>query len=89
MRTKKGFNLRQVGDEHIIVASGAGNVDFTNVISLNESAARLWEQVAGKEFTANDMAAYLLEWYEIDNETASKDAVKLADAWLKAGIVEE
>ena len=89
MKTKKGFNLRQVGDEHIIMASGAENIDFTNIISLNESAAKLWKEVADKTFTAEDLARLLLEWYEIDEEIAQKDARDLLNDWLKAGIIEE
>ncbi|NDW12632.1 PqqD family protein [Bacteroides sp. 214] len=87
MKIKSGFNLRQIGDEYIIVASGAENVDFTHVISLNESAARLWKEVDGKEFTERDLAKLLLDWYEIDEETARKDSETLAKDWLDAGIV--
>ena len=42
MRIKKGFELRDVCGEHIIVAYGIENIDFNKVISLNESATYLW-----------------------------------------------
>ena len=42
MKAKKGFKLRNVCGEHVIVAEGIDNVDFTNIISMNESSAYLW-----------------------------------------------
>lgn len=88
MKIKPGFNLRQIGDEYIIVATGAENVDFTRIISLNESAARLWKEVSGKEFTEKDLAELLLDWYEIDEETARKDSDTLIKSWIDAGIAQ-
>ena len=39
MRIKEGFELREMCGEHIIIATGVANIDFSTVISLNESAA--------------------------------------------------
>lgn len=44
MKTKIGFNLRQVCGENIIVAEGEENIDFSNIISMNESSAFLWKK---------------------------------------------
>ena len=41
MKAKKGFNLREVCGQHIIVAQGKENIDFSNIISMNESSAWL------------------------------------------------
>lgn len=89
MRTKKGFNLRTVCGENIIVAEGKENIDFCNIISMNSSSAYLWQEIAGKEFDCNDMAELLTAQYEVDKDTALNDAKKLAEEWIKAGIVEE
>ena len=32
MKIKNGFTLHQIGDEHIIMHNGTGNVDFSNII---------------------------------------------------------
>ena len=55
MRIKPGFELRSICDEHIIIAHGLDNIDFTKVISLNESAADVWYAVVDKDFTIEDM----------------------------------
>ena len=88
MKQKQGFNLRHVGSEHIIVAEGLENIDFSKIISLNDSAAFLWTKVKDKEFTIKDLAELLIEEYDIDGATASTDAEVLAESWVKADIVE-
>lgn len=89
MRIKPGFTLRTIGNEHIIIADSAENVDFSRIISLNESAARLWTAIGDKEFTAENSAAKLREWYEVDEATARDDAQRLIDAWKEVGLIEE
>lgn len=89
MKIKKGFDLREVCGENIVVAYGRENIDYNKVISLNESAAYLWKAVAGKNFTADTMAKLLCSEYEVDAETAANDAQALLDEWTKAGLTEE
>lgn len=51
MKAKKGFKLRNVCGEHVIVAEGIDNVDFTNIISMNESSAYLWNEISSLIFS--------------------------------------
>ena len=88
MKIKKGFVLRQMCGENIVTAEGLEHITFNTLISLNATAAFLWEKVEGKEFTAEEMAQYLVEEYGIDMELALTDAGKLAQAWIDAGIAE-
>lgn len=87
MRTKKGFNLRNVCGENIIVAEGVDNIDFSRIISLNESAAYLWKKVQDKDFTAEDLTSLLLDEYDVDEQTATQDAETLLKQWQEAEIV--
>ena len=90
MKAKTGFNLRTVCGENIIVAEGKENIDFSNIISMNESSAFLWKNVQEKEsFTTSDLAQLLCDEYEVDLETATADATQLARQWIEAGIVSE
>ena len=89
MKTKKGFDLREMCGEHIIIGTGVENIDFSKVISLNESAAWLWREVEGKEFTPQSLAALLMEQYDVDEATALADATALAAQWVSVGIVAE
>lgn len=89
MRINQGFELREMCGEQIIIATGVANIDFSKVISLNESAAWLWKQVEGKEFTPETLAALLMEEYDVDEATALADARNLADLWMREGVVAE
>lgn len=88
MKTKKGFNLRQVCGENVIVAEGVENIDFSSIISMNESSAYLWNNIQGKEFDKNDLVELLTQKYDVDADTAAKDVEALVAQWLKAGIIE-
>lgn len=90
MKAKKGFNLRSVCGQYIIVAQGKENIDFSNIISMNESSAYLWRQIQdGKsDFTAADLANMLTEEYEVDQNTALADAKTVISQWQEAGIIE-
>lgn len=88
MKIKKGFNLRTICGEQIIVAEGIENIDFSKIISLNESSAYLWNAVAGKDFTAEDLAQLLTDRYEVDDATALADAKEISRKWVEVGIVE-
>lgn len=89
MKVKNGFNLREVCGEHIIVAEGDENIDFSNIISMNESSAYLWEEVQKMgTFTVDNLVELICNQYEIDEATARKDAIALAAQWGTAGIIE-
>ena len=88
MKAKPGFNLRVVCGENIIVAEGEENIDFSNIISMNESYAYLWNSIQGKDFEVKDLVDLLIEMYEVDEETATRDARLLVDQWKQAEIIE-
>lgn len=88
MKTKKGFNLRNICGENIIVAEGIENIDFSNIISMNESAAYLWEKIQGKDFDTQALVKLLTDEYDVDEKTALADATALVEQWSNAGIVE-
>jgi len=88
MKTKNGFRLRNICGENIIVAEGIDNIDFSRIISMNESSAFLWQKVAGKDFTEEDLVSYLTEEYEVDETTANADVKKLIVKWKEAGIID-
>lgn len=94
MKAKTGFRLTDVCGSNILIAEGKENIDFSNIISMNESSKLLWDSIQGKDFTVEDLANILIDNYQLDNNTplpkeqAMKDAKEIADSWIKAGIVE-
>lgn len=87
MKIKPGFELRKICGENIVISHGIENISFTKVISLNESAAIIWENVIGKDFTIADVTQLLLDNYEVDEPTAEADSASLVREWNEIGIV--
>ena len=88
MKTKNGFNLRQICGENVIVAEGEENIDFSNIISMNESSAYLWKNIQDKDFSEDELVKLLTEEYDVDEVTAKSDVNNLVKSWLNAGIIE-
>lgn len=88
MKICEGMVLRSLAGCFIVTGDGRSPVDFSKVISLNETAAYLWNEVKDKEFSVDDLAALLTARYEVDEATAKADAQKLADTWREAGLLE-
>lgn len=87
MKIKSNYKLRTVAGETIVVNQGAGEKDLTQIISLNGSARMLWEEVADKEFTTDDVARLLADTYGIDMERAQHDAAVWVGALEKCDII--
>lgn len=81
--------MRKICRENIIMAYGRENINYNKVISLNESAAYLWENVVGKDFTVETLVSLLQQEYDVDAETANNDARTLLDEWVKVGLVQD
>lgn len=88
MKIKEGFTLRTICGEHIVIGEGLSQVNFNKMLSLNASAAYLWEQLKGKEFTMEDAVQLLTDKYDVTPERASEDVKKLLDEWKKQEVVE-
>ena len=88
MKLKEGFVLRPLGTEYIVLGEGLAQVDFNKMVTLNETAAYLWKEVEGKEFTAETLKTLLLDRFDVSEEIAAKDAEAIAAKWIEAGIAE-
>ena len=87
MKKKPGINMRNICGENIIVAEGNVNIDFTNILSLNESAAYLWQRIGDEHFDIDTLTQWLMEEYEVDIDTARQDVIAMVDKWLELNII--
>lgn len=88
MKLRKGFVLREIGTDHVVVPEGIEVIDFNKLISLNGSAKYLWESLQDKDFTVDEVATLLTDKYEVVAETAKADAAKLIAKWQEIGLIE-
>jgi hypothetical protein len=89
MKIKKGYRLRPLGKEYILVAEGLDVMDANTMVSMNATAAFLWEAVEGKEFDTETLVQLLLDEYDVDHATAEKDVKALLQTWNKANVIED
>ena len=89
MRIKKGFVLRVVCGENVIVGEGLGAINFGKLLSLNESAAWLWKQAQEQgDFTVESLAEKLYETYDVSLEEARQDVAEIVEDWKNIEVVE-
>ena len=89
MRIKEGFILRSICGEYVVVGEGLSQVNFNKMLSLNDSAAYLWKEAEGRDFTEEDLIQLLLDRYDVSTELAASDVRKLLETWISEGVVTE
>lgn len=80
--------MRPLGQEYILVAEGLDVVDATRMISMNATAAFLWEEVADREFDAQTLVDLLVDNWDVTPEIAEKDIATLLKSWERAEVLE-
>jgi hypothetical protein len=89
MRIKEEYKVREMAGEHIVVMQGRYGVDMTKVIALNETSLWLWNRLQGREFGTDDVRDLLLGEYDVDAETAERDAQAWVARLKTCNLVEE
>lgn len=72
MKIADGFVLKKVADSYVVVPVGENVVDFTSMITINESGEFIWRQLL-EDTDTETVADALCAEYEVDRETALKD----------------
>lgn len=88
MHIKDNFKVRKIAGENLIINQGSTHSDLTKIISLNDTAVYLWEELKGKEFSVDTAADLLVKKYGIEKDQALKDAEKWIDTMKKEGVIE-
>ncbi|MDR1598944.1 MAG: PqqD family protein [Oscillospiraceae bacterium] len=70
LEARTGFVTRKVGEAYMIVPTGPRMKEYKGVITINETAAFLFDKVREKRQSADDMIKLLQEEYGIDGKTA-------------------
>lgn len=87
MKFKEGYKVRSMAGENVVIMQGTAGSDMTRIISLNDSSLLLWNELQGKEFEVADVAQILVETYEINSETAERDAKAWVDKLAECALI--
>lgn len=72
MKIKKGYVLKEVASEYIVVPVGMEAINFNGMLTLNKSAKRLFEALKD-DVELDDLVNVLTSQYEITREEALND----------------
>lgn len=88
MKYKAGENfiIRTVAGEKVLMARGAGAVEFGGMVIFNETGLFLWELLRFAR-SAEELADALVEKYEITAQQASEDIAAFLEKSLAEGII--
>jgi hypothetical protein len=89
MKIKENLVLRRIGDEYIIIVPDKGQVDLTEVYTLNETSAWIWEQLKNESFTIEQITDLIQQRYDVDRERAMNDVHAFVDVLIQGGLITE
>lgn len=72
MKIKKGFMLREVANNYVVVPVGSASVEFKGLINLNSVGAFIWKCLEN-DTTIEEVVTKLTNEYEIDEKLALHD----------------
>ena len=83
MKVKKGFLLKEISEQWILVPTDEFDPDTVKIITLSSTAALLWRELEKGVSDIEDLAKALLSEYDIDYRMAYKDSKEFIEE-LKA-----
>ena len=86
MKLKEGFVTQQMGDEQIMVATGAAS--FSGLVRSNATAAFIVDCLK-ENVTAEQIVAKLLEKYDVSEAVVAADVEKILTKLRSIGALDE
>ena len=88
MQIKKELIKREIAGDVILVPVGKDAIDMNGLIILNELGVFLWNHIPQAE-DESQLVKLVLDEYEVDIETATKDVHEFMDKLTTIGIIEQ
>lgn len=88
MKLREGFVFHNMGDEHLVVATGPAADRFSGLIRNNETADFLFRLLC-RDVTEEELADALCGRYEVDRARALADVQALLAQLREAGVLDE
>ena len=87
MKIRKGFVVREIAGQSVVVALGDASKIFNGIIKLNETGRVIWDSLSVGEERETTVEKILAE-YEIDRETVERDYDTFVANLREANILE-
>ena len=88
MKIKKGFVVRKVGGECVVVPVGEMSKNFHGMINLNTTGEFLWNFFL-VEHTVDEAVTAILNEYDVEESLARNDVERFVSVLVKNGFATE
>ena len=89
MKLKRGYKVREVAGNYMLLPYGEESINFNCVFSMSESAAWLWNALQDKKFDESEALSLILGEYDVDEATALNDVRSVIRSWKENGVLDE
>lgn len=88
MQVSKDYLMRTIAGETILIPSGAAAQKFNGLVTVNALGAFIWEELA-EPTDLESLVRRITEEYEVDAETARRDAEEFLEELRRIGALED
>ena len=87
MKLNGKYKLRKVGDTYVVVKQGGGSLNLSQLITINETGAFIFNKLQ-EEVSMDELVAAILAEYDIDEDGARKAAETYVSKLVDMGLAE-
>ena len=88
MRINSRYKLRNLAGESVLFLQGEVDGETSKLMTFNEASVLLWNNFCNKDFETEDVVNFILSEYDIDEQTARKDAQEWVEVLRKNGVLD-
>ena len=88
MRINSRYKLRNLAGESVLFLQGEVDGETSKLMTFNEASVLLWNNFCNKDFETEDVVNFILSEYEIDEQTARKDAQEWVEVLRNNGVLD-
>lgn len=88
MKARGGFVLRNLAGEYVLAPVGENIKTFDGVAVLNDLSAFIW-RLLQKDVSRRELLSAILEEYDVEEATCSKDLDAVLKDMLEMGVIED
>ena len=88
MKIKSDFTIQKVGSSYVAIAVGESSKTFHTMIKLNGTGAFLWNLLAERDITEEELVEALLAEYDVDRATAQNDVHRIVTVLAENNILQ-
>ena len=86
MRVDKGFVLREIAGDYVIIPTGKTVLTFNGLITVNEVGVSIWN-ILQEEVTFEEVVKGILEEYDVEEAVAREDIKEFLEKLTKSEIL--